>query len=183
MKTQRSRARVSVKRAMPAPVQSSARRLLAFPGEASSQTLRKANPQVSDSWRNAADQLSGAWRKATRLLSCAWKGAKEQISRSWKSLRAQQIARSSSKRLQVAATVSLGEKRFVAVIQVDGREFLVGGGATNVALLAQLDAKKSFNGMLTETMNVPEEIAPKKQPAKRVKKKMVAAVEQAGEEA
>lgn len=103
--------------------------------------------------------------------------------RSWKRLRAQQIARTSSKRLQVAATVSLGEKRFVAVIQVDGREFLVGGGATNVALLAQLGAKKSFNGVLTKTMNASEETAPRKQPAKRMKKKMAAAVEQVGEQA
>jgi flagellar biogenesis protein FliO len=74
--------------------------------------------------------------------------------------------------LQVAETVSLGEKRFVAVIKVDGREFLIGGGATNVALLAQLGVKKqlnakaSFDEILTEKMTVP-----KKQPAKRAKKK------------
>ena len=39
----------------------------------------------------------------------------------------------------MAATVSLGEKRFVAVIQIDGLQFLIGGGASNVALLAQLE--------------------------------------------
>jgi flagellar biogenesis protein FliO len=53
--------------------------------------------------------------------------------------------------------VSLGEKRFVAVIQIDGLEFLVGGGATNVALLAQLDGKGSFGQMLNQSMALPQE--------------------------
>jgi flagellar biogenesis protein FliO len=183
MKTQRSRAQVSARRVTPAPVQSLARPLLVFPGEASSKTLQKANGQVSDVWRKVQKQLLNAWGNAAKVLSSAGKSAKAQISRSWKSLRAQQIARSGSKRLHVAATVSLGEKRFVAVIQVDGKEFLVGGGATNVALLAQLGARKSFDGVLTETMNLPEGLAPQKQPTKRVRKKMVAAVEKVGEEA
>jgi hypothetical protein len=43
-----------------------------------------------------------------------------------------------TKRLRVAETVSLGEKRFVALISVEGREFLIGGGAAGVSLLAQL---------------------------------------------
>jgi hypothetical protein len=71
-------------------------------------------------------------------------------------LRARQLGRSSTRRLQVAATVSLGEKRFVAVIQVDGLQFLVGGGATNVALLAQLDGIGSFDHLLKETMAAPQ---------------------------
>lgn len=54
----------------------------------------------------------------------------------------------------MAATVSLGDKRFVAVIQVDGLQFLVGGGATNVALLAQLNGKESFGDLLKESMTV-----------------------------
>jgi flagellar biogenesis protein FliO len=55
----------------------------------------------------------------------------------------------------VAASVSLGEKRFVAVIEVDGHQFLIGGGATNVALLAKLETKESFGEVLNETMDVP----------------------------
>jgi flagellar biogenesis protein FliO len=83
------------------------------------------------------------------------------------------MARSNSKRLQVAETVSLGEKRFVSVIKVDGREFLIGGGATNITLLAQLGAKrplkikKPLNGILAEKMTVSS-----KQPAKRARKKV-----------
>jgi flagellar biogenesis protein FliO len=157
--------------------------LIIFPGEASSQTHPSSEGNVSGAGRYLAEVLSRMGEKTASLLSCAWKSARGRILRSWKRLRAQQIARTSSKRLQVAATVSLGEKRFVAVIQVDGREFLVGGGATNVALLAQLGAKKSFNGVLTKTMNASEETAPRKQTAKRMKKKMAAAVEQVGEQA
>ncbi|MBB6145008.1 hypothetical protein HNQ77_002964 [Silvibacterium bohemicum] len=45
-----------------------------------------------------------------------------------------------NKRLRVAETVSLGEKRFVALITIEGREFLIGGGTAGVSLLAQLGA-------------------------------------------
>ncbi len=43
------------------------------------------------------------------------------------------------KQLRVADTVSLGEKRFVAILHAEGRKFLIGGGATSVSLLKQLD--------------------------------------------
>lgn len=42
------------------------------------------------------------------------------------------------KRLRVADTVSLGDKRFVAVVHVDGQKFLIGGGAAGVSLLTSL---------------------------------------------
>ena len=48
------------------------------------------------------------------------------------------------RRLQLCATVALGEKRFVSIIECDGQQFLIGGGAANVSLLAQLpDTKDS----------------------------------------
>jgi hypothetical protein len=43
------------------------------------------------------------------------------------------------KQLRVLETVTLGDKRLVAVIQADGRRFLVGGGPSGVSLLTQLD--------------------------------------------
>jgi hypothetical protein len=53
-----------------------------------------------------------------------------------------------AKQLRVAETISLGEKRFVAVVQVDGRKFLIGGGASGVALLTQLgDTASSASGI------------------------------------
>jgi hypothetical protein len=43
------------------------------------------------------------------------------------------------KQMRVTETVALGEKRFVAVLQVEGRKFLIGGGATGVSLLTSLE--------------------------------------------
>ena len=57
----------------------------------------------------------------------------------------------------MAETVSLGEKRFVAVVQVDGRHFLLAGGPTNIVLLAQLDAKDAFEDVLKKTLTVSRE--------------------------
>jgi hypothetical protein len=140
---------------------------------------RKTAESFSEARINTRKHISRAWRNASVLLSNAGMAAKEKIFLSWKYIRAQQVVRSKSKRLQVAETISLGEKRFVAVIRVDGREFLVGGGATNVALLTQLDAKQSFDNLLTQTMTVP-----KKRPAKRARKQSVTpTVEQAGGQA
>lgn len=45
----------------------------------------------------------------------------------------------SAKHLRLAETVSLGEKRFVAIIHAEGHKYLVGGGAAGVVLLTRLD--------------------------------------------
>lgn len=45
---------------------------------------------------------------------------------------------SATKRLRVAETVSLGDKRFVAILRVDGREFLIGGGTSGISLLTPI---------------------------------------------
>lgn len=52
----------------------------------------------------------------------------------------------STKRLRVAETISLGEKRFVAIVAVEGREFLIGGGTAGMSLLARLDATTTMSG-------------------------------------
>lgn len=44
----------------------------------------------------------------------------------------------STKRLRVTEMVPLGEKRFLAVVSVEGREFLIGGGASGVSVVTQL---------------------------------------------
>jgi flagellar biogenesis protein FliO len=50
--------------------------------------------------------------------------------------------RRSARRLRLSETLSLGEKRFLAVVQFQQQEFLVGGTGTSIALLARLDAPK-----------------------------------------
>jgi hypothetical protein len=94
---------------------------------------------------SAGCEPSTAFHSATGLLSRAW---------NW--IRTKQASRSSAKRLQVTASVSLGEKRFVAVIQIDGLQYLIGGGASNVSLLAKLGTKDSFEEALRERMTAPK---------------------------
>jgi flagellar biogenesis protein FliO len=48
--------------------------------------------------------------------------------------------RRSERRLRLSETLSLGEKRFLAVVQFQHQEFLVGGTGSSIALLAKLDA-------------------------------------------
>jgi hypothetical protein len=61
------------------------------------------------------------------------------LARAWSWLHSK-YALSATKRLRVSETVSLGEKRFVALVCVEGREFLIGGGSAGVSLLSPLDA-------------------------------------------
>jgi hypothetical protein len=88
------------------------------------------------------------------------------LSRAWGWLKTRQRARSGTRRLRVAETVSLGEKRFVAVVQVDGRHFLLAGGPTNIVLLAQLDMKEPFEDVLKKTLAAPvKQVVKRKRPA------------------
>lgn len=48
-----------------------------------------------------------------------------------------------SRRLRLCETLPLGDRRFVALIQVDDREYLVGASAAQVQLLAELRPKSS----------------------------------------
>jgi flagellar biogenesis protein FliO len=41
--------------------------------------------------------------------------------------------------LRLVETLSLGDKRFVSIVKVDGEQFLLGGSASSLILLAKLD--------------------------------------------
>lgn len=57
------------------------------------------------------------------------------------------------KQLRVAETVSFGEKRFVAIVHVEGQRFLIGGGSSGVSLLTELDrAPKAKTVALTDAI-------------------------------
>jgi hypothetical protein len=55
------------------------------------------------------------------------------------------------KRLRVSESVSLGEKRFIAVVQLDGKEFLVGGAPNSLSLLANVG--KNGSTTFAEALN------------------------------
>lgn len=57
---------------------------------------------------------------------------------------------STSRKLRLCESLSLGEKRFLAVVQFDTQQFLVGGGGNNVSLLARLGETPDFAEVLTE---------------------------------
>jgi hypothetical protein len=54
----------------------------------------------------------------------------------------------SEKQMRVLETVSLGEKRFVSILQVDGRKFLIGGSASSVSLLTGLEPTQSSSDVI-----------------------------------
>lgn len=58
--------------------------------------------------------------------------------------------RKAPRRLRLCETMALGEKRFVAVIEFEGQQFLVGGGAASVNLLARLGESPDFSALLTQ---------------------------------
>jgi hypothetical protein len=60
------------------------------------------------------------------------------------------------RRLRIKETISLGDKRFVSILEVDGQSVLIGGGAGHVSLLARLPgAGETFQQVLSETGRVP----------------------------
>jgi flagellar biogenesis protein FliO len=54
------------------------------------------------------------------------------------------------KSLRLCENLSLGEKRFVAVIQVDEQRFLIGGASGSVSLLTRLSEPKTFTEALLQ---------------------------------
>jgi hypothetical protein len=62
------------------------------------------------------------------------------------------------KQLRLVETVPLGEKRFVAIIHAQGRKYLVGGGASGVALLTSLDEPASQRDSIAP-LAAPVEVA------------------------
>lgn len=47
------------------------------------------------------------------------------------------------RKLQLLEMQQLGEKRFVAIVRVGKQKFLIGGAATSVSLLAEIDARRA----------------------------------------
>ena len=75
------------------------------------------------------------WMARVRAI---WRWVQEQGRRS--------VLQGKSRRLRVSETVSLGEKRFLSIVEVDGQAFLVGGSSVNVALLASLENNGNAHG-------------------------------------
>jgi hypothetical protein len=73
------------------------------------------------------------------------------LKRAWSTLQ-NKYKVTTTKRLRLAETISLGEKRFVAIVSVEGREFLIGGGISGMSLLAQLGSEGAVVRNLGQTL-------------------------------
>jgi hypothetical protein len=72
------------------------------------------------------------WLQLTHKIAFGW------LTRMGSLLHAR-YSKQATKRLSLSQVVSLGEKRFVAIVKVEDREFLVGGSASSLSLLAPLE--------------------------------------------
>ncbi|MGD0632057.1 MAG: flagellar biosynthetic protein FliO [Terracidiphilus sp.] len=92
-----------------------------------------AKSQVGENWnQRRAESIFKPW------LGMAPRGPLSGLARIWSWLHSK-YTKSAGKRLRLSEVVSLGDKRFVALVKVEDREFLVGGAASGLSLLAQLE--------------------------------------------
>ncbi len=104
----------------------------------------------TDTQRRPPFQFEATLKRVVRLMAGGFRRAQQM-----------RAAHAGAKRLRVIETVALGEKRFAAVLQVDGVQFLVGGGAGTVVLLATLPAaaEPACTPQLGESVRQPNAVA------------------------
>lgn len=90
----------------------------------------------------AADAVGGSAREPQPVWAL-------NLLRAWRWVQRSVIARR-TRRLRVCETLSLGERRFLAVIEFDHQEFLVGGGGNSLEVLARIEQGK----VVTEPSNL-----------------------------
>jgi flagellar biogenesis protein FliO len=95
----------------------------------------------------ARQYFAAVCRRSATLLGRAW----ELLVTAWYGARRFQQSRTAAKRMRLEETISLGPKRFIALVRVDGHQLLIGGGAQEVALLANLGQAEPFGPVLQKT--------------------------------
>jgi len=71
------------------------------------------------------------------LLASSDKHAWTSLFEAWQSAK-RWLAKRPRKKLHLEESLSLGEHRFLAVVDFSGRKFLIGGGSSDVKLLTEL---------------------------------------------
>lgn len=106
---------------------------------------------------SALDSFASREAEGTRtpILS----GLLRNVLSAWKWIEQKRVRQSAMRRLRVAETISLGEKRFVSIVQVDGCDYLIGGAAGSVSLLTALAKQPSFNETLQQRAQAETEYA------------------------
>ncbi len=110
--------------------------------------IREAEPAVAMS--SSAAQTSPARQANAEKLRNRLASLQTSLQRSWRWLERKRTQQLSSRRLRVAESISLGEKRSVSIVQVDGAQYLIGCSAGSVQLLAVLDKQDARRVMKFE---------------------------------
>lgn len=93
-----------------------------------------------------AQRSSAVLEQPSRMpVAAILKNASGYLRAGWKWLESKRTLQLSSRRLRVAESISLGEKRSVSIVQVDGAQFLIGCSTGSVQLLAVLDGKDGMH--------------------------------------
>jgi flagellar biogenesis protein FliO len=81
---------------------------------------------------SVSENVTGLWPISGRLSAA--------IIRLWRTFRVWRQRNTRARQLHLRETLSFGERRFVAVVEFDQRQFLIGGTGTSISLLAELTA-------------------------------------------
>ena len=102
---------------------------------------------------DAARQYSGLPDRSdhTQPSSTLFRVALTRITYAWRWIERKRTQQSASRRLRITETVSLGEKRFVSILEVNGARYLIGGAANQISLLAVLDPQGTGEKLANET--------------------------------
>lgn len=119
-------------------------------------------------WARGAQPGSPLSMGSRAWVDARVQAAKERLAQAWNWLQARQKARLAARSLQVEENVSLGQKRFVAVVKVGDQRFLLGGGGNDVSLLACLTPAQTFQEALRDSNHGAKTVAakPRKRPAR-----------------
>jgi len=101
--------------------------------------------QAASSAGSPAVSTSFGCRHFSRL---AWLRLWEFCKTAWTSLQSRQ----SKKAMRLCETVSLGDKRLVAILSVGEQRYLIGASPSNISLLAQLPDSTNFDRTLQSAL-------------------------------
>jgi flagellar biogenesis protein FliO len=82
------------------------------------------------------DSLASWWTTVGKALLQPWRWLLR--------LQRQAASRQHKRKLRLRETLPLGEKRFLAVVQFEQEQFLVGGTGQSISLLARLKSEDSL---------------------------------------
>ena len=98
----------------------------------------QASPFVGERGSGCGGSISTLPSNSSPAFKSVMRPLAQQAVAAWKWLERKRTQQLAARRLHVAETVQLGEKRFVSILEVDGGQYLIGGAAGNVSLLAIL---------------------------------------------